>query len=443
MQPHHLPPRLVINGVRTGSSGQVIVIVADVAVASGAHRPPVILEVMPVAFREGELTERPGRVLQERHQAPALEGSRGCRPGQFKEGWSNINGADDARTDLPAFDPGGPEGDERGFHTRIVQRGLVAGIGPAIVGDDDHQRIVGDVLAPQFLDHPADLQIETRDLIVVGGKILQVQVGCGVVGRQSNILRLMLHRQHAFGERAMRIPGGQPEKKRPVGRALFQECQPVIRTGGCSLADLNLPNQIKPVTDFIAQMPFAGGRRPISLVSEKFRHGDLFPGQGPVQLLRPGVVRIAAGQNAGTTGTAGTGGKVGIVETHPTLRHPVEVRGPDGGVTVGSEVILTHVICHDEDHVGAFAGDRAHSPSTGKQTERLDRPGRKQMFDEAAIVHDALLASRHSVLAAANRTVKVIASTCLTGSVQGCPPKSVARGGINSCAASREACRRE
>ena len=71
-----------------------------------------------------------------------------------------------------------------------------------------------------------------------------------------------------------------------------------------------------------------------------------------MQFRRPGIVRIAAREDARSAGTARAGRKVKIGKFQPLLRHAVNVRGADFGISVAADVLGGNVVANDEDDVG-------------------------------------------------------------------------------------------
>jgi hypothetical protein len=60
---------------------------------------------------------------------------------------------------------------------------------------------------------------------------------------------------------------------------------------------------------------------------------------------------VVAGQQSAPGGGADRVARITISETHTFFGHPVDVRGQYGLASVASQVVVAHVVHHDEDDV--------------------------------------------------------------------------------------------
>ena len=93
-----------------------------------------------------------------------------------------------------------------------------------------------------------------------------------------------------------------------------------------------------------------------------------------MQLWSSCVVRITPRYDAAATGAATARRQIGIVESHPTLRQPIDIRRLETRMTIAAKILLRNVISNEENEVGLISGKgNATSEDQGKKEGQSHR----------------------------------------------------------------------
>ena len=104
---------------------------------------------------------------------------------------------------------------------------------------------------------------------------------------------------------------------------------------------------------FVAQSPFADGRRFVGGGLQEFRHGQVLRRQRHARVsANARMSGVPTGHQAATRGRADGASGIALSEAHSFLRQPIYVRSPNLLLAVTAEVAITKVVRQNENDVG-------------------------------------------------------------------------------------------
>lgn len=116
-------------------------------------------------------------------------------------------------------------------------------------------------------------------------------------------------------------------------------------------------------------------REPAAVGDGHEAHGVLRAAVGGLHGVNMVARRVGAGEKAGATRRAVTGGGVGVAEHHAGLREAIEIRRLVEIAALPADVLPTEIVGEDEDDVGRASG-------SGSVEERDAKDGSDQRDDE-------------------------------------------------------------
>ena len=267
----------------------------------------------------------------------------------------------------------------------------------SVVAGERDERVVGQAEAVERVHHPADAGIHPLDH--------------GVCRRDDPIEALVpVGRDLLVGrlERRVRSAEGQVQEERSIGIAFDeahsfgceQVCQVLaVGRGGTVVATQVIPVVVGPaaaearelceascvgleaaVEGSVVPLPdqARGVPRRLKRVGDRhFAQGDAIQTVNLVLRDRPRAMRVTARQQGRPSGSANRRRRIVLAKASALAGEPVQVRRAHRSVTEATEVAVTHVVGHDQNHVRAagthrIAGTAEHAIGASRYDTETD-----------------------------------------------------------------------
>ena len=323
-----------------------------------------------------------------------------CRPGEAENRWRQVDPAHHGVGRTSAFLLRGRPDHQRQPHSRLIEIGLGAGKGDAVVAEVEDEGVVVELQLLQDLHQHTESLVESCHRLVVLGELAPALDGVGEVGRHDHVFGLegLLLDAGEFASIAeeiragqgvarlapapMRVRGAEVEEEGLVG--FLPEPGPAFLSHGdgvsrASLVALEVGVEMVDLLglDMIladAGGSVAGGREehrqaPDALSGMKVVVGVL------VSVLAVGVV-VQPRKDHRTAGRAACSGAIGMLEDRAIGCQAVEVRGLDRLVAVAAGIAAL-VVDHEHDNVATgglccMAGAENKGKQAGCERQPLD-----------------------------------------------------------------------
>ena len=271
-------------------------------------------------------------------------------PDQVAERREQVDPRDERVVDAAAVEAARAADDQRHAEAAVAQRRLRAGERDPVVGREDHDRVVGDLLLVERAEHGADAVVERARRLLERRHVAPRDRRVGQVGGRQRVERVP--DRGRLEVVAVGLEEADREEER-LARAVAQQRhgggRDVVDLGGVGVAD-----------EVVAELLGIGGhvllphhRRPVAGVAQRVedvlgRVGE--PEPAVRQPEHPVAVRPAAGEHRGAAGRADRRGGERLAEEQPLVGEPLDVRRHH--LMAVRLQIATGVVRHDEDDVG-------------------------------------------------------------------------------------------
>ena len=265
-------------------AGVVLVEAAHVLVPRGAHGALRLVGGVERHLGEHLVAHLVDVTADQREQRRALEPRRLVDAGDVADRRVQVEVAHQRVVDPPTGEAPGPPHDEHHADATVVHRRLRVREREAVVGREDHQRVVDDAVLVERVQHRADALVERP-----GAGLERGHVAPGL-GRVDDVARAAASRGRR-GPRSARSTRGGSRRTRPRGRTARSRAGPLGDEAGRRRRDVAHPVALElddvVVADVVRVAPTRAARR-----------------RGPTSSRR----RAARGRGGARDGSAGSPG---------------------------------------------------------------------------------------------------------------------------------------